>query len=197
MIILISVLFLGVFRTRTGLRLPRMGRWAASRTMPTRQAGIRIPVDPATIWVDDGDTIRIHWPDAPAETIRILGIDAPEIQHKNHPSTPDQPFGRQSFEFARRHILGARRVELQRAAHRDRFQRTLGYVFLDGQNFSILALENHMAECTIDRFGDSGFPREALEVRAAARRAGPPPFESPLQFRERNMPQPTAPRILH
>jgi hypothetical protein len=42
-------------------------------------------------------------------------------------------------------------------------------------NFSRLAIENHMAECTIDRFGGSGFPREAAEDRAADRPAGPPP----------------------
>ena len=45
-----------------------------------------------------------------------------------------------------------------------------------GVNYSGLAIENHMAECTIDRFGGSGFPREAAEDREAEHRAGPPPF---------------------
>jgi len=153
-------------------------------------------VDPATVWVDDGDTIRITWPDAPRETVRILGIDAPEIGHKSDPAAADQPYGRESLAFARRHLLGASRLELLRAAHHDRFLRTLGYLFVDGVNYSTLAVENHLAECTIDRFGDSGFPREAAEVRAAERRAGPPPFESPARFRERATPDQQAPTIL-
>jgi hypothetical protein len=44
-----------------------------------------------------------------------------------------------------------------------------------------------MAESTVDRFGDNGFPEEAEQVREAARRAGPPPFESPVKFRDRTM----------
>ena len=195
-LLLLVVLALGVLRTKTGLRLPRSARWATSRTVPTRPAGTKVLVDPATVWVDDGDTIRITWPDAPRETVRILGIDAPEIGHGSDPTAGDQPYGRESLEFARRHLLGAGRLELLRAAHHDRFLRTLGYLFVDGVNYSTLAVENHMAECTIERFGDSGFPREAAEVRDAERRAGPPPFESPARFRERATPDPRAPRIL-
>jgi micrococcal nuclease len=196
LLLLLVALALGVLRTKFGLRLPRGARWATSRTIPTRPVGTRVVVDPATVWVDDGDTIRITWPDAPPETVRILGIDAPEIGHKSDPTAEDQPYGRESLAFARRHLLGASRLELLRAAHHDRFLRTLGYLFVDGVNYSTLAVENHMAECTIDRFGDSGFPREAAEVRAAERRAGPPPFESPARFRERAKPDSQALKIL-
>jgi|GEM_PF-893067 len=185
MLLLLVALALGVLRSRTGLRLPSIARWATSRTLPIRPAGTRVLVDPATVWVDDGDTIRITWPDAPRETVRILGIDAPEVRHRSNPNAADQPYGPESLAFARRHLLGASRLELLRAAHRDRFRRTLGYLFVDGVNYSTLAVENHMAESTIDRFGNSGFPREAGEVREAARRAGPPPFESPVRFRDR------------
>jgi endonuclease YncB( thermonuclease family) len=144
-----------------------------------------VPVDPRKVWVDDGDTIRIDWPDAPRETVRLLGIDAPEIHHTRNPSSLDQPYGRESLDFARRRILGAGRLELLRSSRGDRFGRTLGYVFVDGLNYSVLAIENHLAESTIVRFGDSGFPEEAAAVSAAARRAGPMPFESPVRFRDR------------
>jgi len=196
LLLLVVALALGVLRSRTGLSLPSIARWATSRTLPLRPAGTRVLVNPATVRVDDGDTIRITWPDAPRETVRILGIDAPEIGHRSGPTAEDQPYGRESLAFARRHLLGASRLELLRAAHHDRFLRTLGYLFVDGVNYSTLAVENHMAECTIDRFGDSGFPREAAEVRDAARRAGPPPFESPARFRARATPDPQAPGIL-
>ncbi len=187
LLLLLAAIVAGAVRSRHGPRFgfPRVAPWATSRTLPARTDGTRVPVDPAAVWVDDGDTIRITWPDAPSETVRLLGIDAPEVRHKNDPISQDQPYGPESLAFARSRILGASRLDLVRASHRDRFRRTLGYLFVDGVNFSVLAIENHMAESTIDRFGDSGFPREAAEVREAARRAGPPPFESPVRFRDR------------
>lgn len=172
----------------------RPGVARSGRPSTPWRAGVRIPVDPRTVWVDDGDTIRITWPDAPREAVRLLGIDAPEVRHANDPSSADQPFGRESLEFARRRILGAGRLELLRAAHGDRYRRTLGYLFVDGINYSVLAIENHLAEATIERFGDSGFPIEAAEVRAAALRAGPMPFESPRSFRDRAGNSDRAPR---
>ena len=147
--------------------------------IPERSAGVRVPVDPAWVWIDDGDTVRIDWPDAPRETVRLLGIDAPEIKHRSNPWSVDQPFGPESLAFARRRILGAGRLELLRSPAHDRFGRTLGYLFADGINYSVLAVQSHLAEATIDRFGDSGLPAEAAEVQAAARGAGSPPFESP------------------
>ncbi|WP_165227706.1 thermonuclease family protein [Aquisphaera insulae] len=152
----------------------------------SRPAHVRVVVDPARVWVDDGDTIRIDWPGEARETVRILGIDAPEIHHRSRPGVGDQPYGRDSLDFARRHLLGAKRLEMARASHPDRFQRTLAYLYADGVNYSVLAVENHMAESTIGRFGHNGFPEEAARVADAAARAGPPPFESPVKFRDRN-----------
>ena len=187
LLLVLAAIVAGALRWRHGprFRLPRPAPWAKSRTLPVRPDGRRVAVDPATVWVDDGDTIRITWPDAPRETVRILGIDAPEVRHAHDPIPEDQPHGPESLAFARQRILGARRLELLRATHRDRFGRTLGYLFVDGTNYSVLAIEHHMAESTIDRFGDSGFPSQAAQVREAARRAGPPPFESPARFRDR------------
>ncbi|WP_165067712.1 thermonuclease family protein [Paludisphaera rhizosphaerae] len=161
-------------------------RPAAPRKGPDhRPALVRVEVDPRTVWVDDGDTIRIKWANAPAERVRILGIDAPEVANARYPDHKEQEYGEESKAFARRTILGAGRLELVRAARPDQYGRTLGYLFVDGRNFSVLSVENHMAESTVDRFRDEGFPAEAAKVRAAARRVGPPPFESPKAFRDR------------
>src|SRR4051812_14029074 len=86
-------------------RFSRIGARGSARSTPHRTAGVRVPVDPRTVWVDDGDTIRITWPDAPRETVRLLGIDAPEIRHTRNPGSVDQPYGRESLEFAKRQIL--------------------------------------------------------------------------------------------
>ena len=158
---------------------------APRRDGAVRAARVRVPVDPRDVWVDDGDTIRIKWPDAPPERVRILGIDAPEVANARYPGRRGQDHGEESRTFARRRILAAGRLELLRAPRPDRYGRTLGYLFVDGSNFSVLSIENHMAESTVDRFGDNGFPDEAAQVREAARKAGPPPFESPRAFRDR------------
>ncbi|QEH36958.1 Thermonuclease precursor [Aquisphaera giovannonii] len=162
------------------------GRGWRGRPEVSRPARTRVAIDPSRTWVEDGDTIRIDWPDGSREVVRLLGIDAPEISHKSRPGVGDQPYGRESLGFARHHLLRAHRLEMVRAGRRDRYDRTLAYVYADGVNYSALAVENHMAEPTIDRYGDNGFPDEAAEVRRAAERAGPPPFESPAIFRERN-----------
>jgi endonuclease YncB( thermonuclease family) len=193
LLLIVAALVLGLSRGHFPRFFPWSGARRSIRVSLPRPAKVRVPVDPRTVRVDDGDTIRIDWPGAPRETVRLLGIDAPEIHHPRNPGSVDQPYGRESLEFARRRILGARRLELLRASHGDRFGRTLGYLFVDGLNYSVLAIENHLAESTIGRFGDSGFPEEAAAVSAAARRAGAMPFESPVQFRDRTRASPGKP----
>ncbi|OJW10570.1 MAG: hypothetical protein BGO49_22905 [Planctomycetales bacterium 71-10] len=174
-LILAALAFLAYREWRRGVPAPRHAPAALTR----------VAVDPKTVWVDDGDTIRIRWPDAPAERVRMLGIDAPEVANRRYPDRKEQDHGAEAQAFARRVVLGARRLELLRARRPDRYGRTLGYLFVDGRNFSAMAVEAHMAESTVGRFGDEGLPDQAAEVEAAARRAGPPPFESPKEFRDR------------
>lgn len=158
------------------------------RTPPapqTRTHSSRVPVDASTVEIDDGDTAVVRWPNGDAETVRILGIDAPETRHPEH----DLPFAQQFGDEARAFGLGVfavgRRVELLRAATLDPYGRTLGYFFVDGENYSVLIVRARLAEETVSRFGDNGLPREAAEVASAAKAAGPLPFESPGAFRAR------------
>jgi endonuclease YncB( thermonuclease family) len=150
-----------------------------------RPHGTRVRVDPRTVAVDDGDTVVIRWPGEPAETVRILGIDTPETRHPEHDIPYGQELGEEAAAFARGAFAAAPSVELLRAATLDRFGRTLGYVFLGGRNYSVLVLQARLAQETVTHFGDNGLPREAAEVLAAARQAGPPRFESPFMFRAR------------
>jgi micrococcal nuclease len=119
----------------------------------------------------DGDTGEIAWGRADIETVRVLGIDAPELRDRGT-GIPSR-LGAEARGFARGAFAVARRVELLRAARLDRYGRTLGYFYLDGGNYSALLLEARLARETISRFGDNGFPREAAEVLEAARRVGP------------------------
>ena len=144
-----------------------------------------MPVDPAQVVVDDGDTVVIRWPNDDAETIRILGIDTPETRHPEHDLPYAQPFGPEARGFAQGAFAAATQVELLRAPTLDPYGRTLGYLFVNGRNYSVLVIRARYSAETVSFYGDNGLPKEAAEVLAAAKDAGPLPFEPPHVFRGR------------
>jgi endonuclease YncB( thermonuclease family) len=150
-----------------------------------RVHGARVPVDPDLIEVDDGDTINIRWTRADTEIVRILGIDTPETRHLEHDIPYAQPFGAEAQAFAEKTFAGARQVDLLRCATLDPYGRTLGYVFVDGRNYSVLVIRARLALESVSHYGDNGLPEEAAEVLAAAEAAGPVPFEPPHRYRAR------------
>jgi micrococcal nuclease len=174
-------------------RTPAPLRKRARPTAATRQReqpqprphGMRVEVDPERIVIDDGDTLVLRWAGDDAETVRILGVDAPETRHPEHDIPHPQPFGAEARAFAQGAFATASRVELLRAATLDGYGRSLGYLFLNGRNYSALLLRARLAAENVSHYGDNGLPAEAAEVLAAARAAGPPPFEPPHLFRNR------------
>ncbi len=162
------------------------GRSAEPGARPQARAhGSRVSVGEARIEVDDGDTVVIHWTKADAETVRLLGIDAPETPHPEHEIPYGQPFGPEARAVARGVFAAATRVELLRAATLDPYGRTLGYLFVNGRNYSVLVVRARLAAENVSHFGDNGLPAESAEVVAAAREAGPLRFEPPHLFRAR------------
>ena len=145
----------------------------------------RVAVPPALLQVDDGDTVSIRWSDKDEEIVRILGIDAPETRHVEHNLPYAQPFGEEARAFSLGAFTAAGRIELLRAGTVDPFGRTLGYLFIDGRNYSTMIVRARLAAESITQFGDNGFPKEAAEVMEAARAQGPLPFEPAHVFRAR------------
>jgi endonuclease YncB( thermonuclease family) len=185
---LIAVLTLLALADVGALRAQAPAPVPAPRPSPSPQLRphtARIAVDPRLVQVDDGDTVVIRWGAADAETVRILGIDTPETRHVEHDLPYDQPFGVEAQAFARGAFAAADRIELRRSPTLDPFGRSLGYLWIDGRNYSVLVVAARLAEESITRYGDNGLPQEAAEVLAAARQAGPLPFESPAAFRGR------------
>jgi len=135
--------------------------------------------------VDDGDTVMIAWPSGDKERIRILGIDTPETAHPEHNLPIAQRFGEEATTFAQGAFSAATRIELLRSAELDPFGRTLGYIFLNGQNYSLMVLGAKLAVENVSRFGDNGFPKEAAKIERLAKKVGPMPFENPSDFRKR------------
>jgi endonuclease YncB( thermonuclease family) len=158
------------------------------RTAPKpqpRPSGSRVSVDPAAVRVDDGDTVNLHWSKTDVEVVRILGIDTPETRHLEHNLPYAQEFGPEARAFALGSFATATQVELVRASTLDPYGRTLGYLYVNGRNYSVLAVQARLAAETVSHYGDNGLPKEAAEVLAAAKTAGPLPFEPPFQFRAR------------
>ena len=145
----------------------------------------RVVVPKAIIHYDDGDTIRIDWPGKDAEEIRILGIDTPEVLHLEHDLPYPQPFGQEAAGFLRGCIAAADRVEVLRSGTKDKYGRTLGYLYVNGKNYSPLVISARLAYGPNPRFGDNGLPKQYQACLDAAKTAGPPPFEPPWQYRRR------------
>jgi micrococcal nuclease len=81
--------------------------------------------------VVDGDTIHVDL-DGIDTTIRLIGIDTPE---REGPYTHEECFGREASAYTER-VLAGRAVFLEFDVERtDRYDRTLAYVWLDGQLF--------------------------------------------------------------
>lgn len=170
----VTLLWTGSACTQNRERLPQ-----------PRDHGTRVSVEPDRVLVDDGDTVIIHWTTADAETVRILGIDTPETRHVPHNLPYAQEFGSEARAFAQGAFAAATGVEILRTVSLDPYRRTLGYLFINGRNYSVMVIAARLAEETVSRYGDNGFPEEAAEVTAAAAAAGPVPFQSPGEYRRR------------
>jgi micrococcal nuclease len=150
-----------------------------------RPHGTKVAVEASQLAVDDGDTVVIRWSKDDIETVRILGIDTPETRHLPHNLPYAQPFGPEARGFAQGAFAAATQVELLRAPMLDPYGRTLGYLFVNGRNYSVLVIRARYSAETVSFYGDNGLPKEAAEVLAAAKDQGPLPFEPPHVFRAR------------
>jgi endonuclease YncB( thermonuclease family) len=159
--------------------------WTCATARRARaDAPARVPVPRERVIVDDGDSVTIAWEDGP-EVVRLLGMDAPEVLHLEHDIPYPQPFGGDARGFLEGALAVAGKVELLRSGQKDRYGRTLGYLLLDGKNFSVLLLRARLAVETVTAFGDNGLPEEAAACLAAAKAAGPVAFEPPYLYRRR------------
>ena len=79
-------------------------------------------------WVDDGDSIVVSG----GERVRYLGINAPEIAHKDEPG---EPFGNEARAFNKKLVQG-RHIFLEVGEQkRDPYGRLLAFVFLEDGTF--------------------------------------------------------------
>ncbi len=93
--------------------------------------------------VYDGDTVRLE----SGEKVRLIGINTPEVAHRNRPS---EPGGEVASDYLRKLIEG----ELVRLEYgkerRDKYQRLLAHLFTEeGENINALMLSEGYAHAVI------------------------------------------------
>ena len=94
--------------------------------------------------VVDGDTIQVSR-NGQRTRVRLLGIDTPETVH---PTDPVECFGPEASAFALEQLQGKDVIlEFDESQPRvDQYDRTLAYVWVDGQMFNREALRGGYAE---------------------------------------------------
>jgi endonuclease YncB( thermonuclease family) len=97
--------------------------------------------------VTDGDTF-VATVKGRRERIRVIGVDTPESVA---PNRPDEPFGEESSDFAKRYLSGETVLLAGDAEPRDRYGRMLAYVWLADGTFwnALLVAEGYAQQLTI------------------------------------------------
>jgi len=129
---------------------------------------------------DDGDTF--FYKDL---TIRILGIDAPEIIHEEHGIYEDQPYGRKAAQLTIQLLRKAKTVEYL-PSQPDKYGRLLAHVFVDGELLSVHLIRGGLAYENVSFYGDNGFPDLAQRILKAAKESPRPAFENPYIWRRKH-----------
>ncbi len=105
--------------------------------------------------VADGDTVDVQYENGTTETVRLLGVDTPEVNVDNTPEefegVPDtqagadclRDYGEDASQYATDQLLGEQ-VTLKFDSTSDRrggYGRLLGYIYVDGENFNLDLVE--------------------------------------------------------
>jgi micrococcal nuclease len=106
---------------------------------PTPSPAVIRTVEGTVTQVTDGDTLKVETPEGTKLTVRLYGIDAPEIERLNHRtgliSKQGQPYGKSSYEVLEAKVL-RRKVKVD-IVDIDRYKRMVGIVYLDGRNINL------------------------------------------------------------
>jgi micrococcal nuclease len=110
----------------------------------TDQATSRIKAQ--VIEVVDGDTFKAKIGDK-EETVRLILVDTPETKH---PNKPKQPFGEEASNFTGELLTHGTTVELEYdAEQRDKYNRVLAYVYVNGESLQEKLLSEGLARVAV------------------------------------------------
>ena len=156
---------------------PTLGTQTVDTPARTPTEGERVTVTR----VVDGDTIEIRYANGTADTVRLIGVDTPEV---HVPNTPDEYEGVPTTDTGEaclraeghdasafiRQVLAGERVRLV-GNERGRYGRLLAFVFEDGRNVNYRLVREGYARVYDSRFsGRERFYR--TETRAQRKHLG-------------------------
>ncbi len=150
---------------------------------PAAPAGART-VAGRVVRVADGDTLTVAARGAASVKVRLYGIDAPEVRHKE---TPGQPYGRESRQALKSLTLGRNvRVEIVDV---DAHGRVVGVVYESGVDINLAMVREGWA-WAYRRYLSTPYASEYLDAEreARAKRLGlwrQPNPSPPWEFRRR------------
>ena len=140
------------------------GRWLGEQRRAAHDTDVAVVTR-----VLDGDTIAIRTRAGTTDTVRLLGVDTPETQH---PDRGVECFGPEAAAHTVQRLSGASvRLEGDVEA-RDRYDRRLAYVYLDGARFNDELLRLGYARLLVldpNRLHARALLRAELEARSAGR----------------------------
>ncbi|WP_435095507.1 lamin tail domain-containing protein [Halarchaeum sp. P4] len=120
--------------------------------------------------VTDGDTVSVRYPNGSTDTVRLLGVDTPEVHAENTPGefegVPNTTAGKECLRSAGKNAsaftkqaLDGETVTLKYDSNTDRrgyYGRLLAYVYVNGSNFDYRLVDSGHA-----RVYDSNFSKNA------------------------------------
>jgi len=144
-------------------------------TGPSDPPGPEDGISVTIVEVVDGDTVDIRYENGTRETIRLLGVDTPEVYTENDPAEfegiPDTEAGRNCLErwgeeasaFATERLANeeATLVFDPDSDRRGSYDRLLGYLYVSNTSFNYQLVETGHA-----RVYESAFRREQLYLDA-------------------------------
>jgi micrococcal nuclease len=129
--------------------------------------------------VVDGDTIIVLYsrPDqdvagggAPERIrVRLIGIDAPELERSDHPG---EPYGPEAAEFARDFLAGKKALLRFDRRKLDQYERVLAYVFVDDVMLNEEIVREGLAYARHYSGDDASMARRIRKAAQEAERAG-------------------------
>jgi micrococcal nuclease len=139
-------------------------------------------VEAEVVEIVDGDTVKVVLANGSRDTVRLLGVDTPEVHSENDPAEfegiPETEAGRdclrkwgeEASAFAKERLLGET-VTLSFDANEPRrgyYDRLLAYIHVDGASFNYALVTNGLARVYDSEFqyGDRYYAAESAAMDA-------------------------------
>ena len=126
---------------------------------------------------DDGDSMFCS-----GEEFRLNGLDTPEITHGKDKIWHDQKFGRVAADKGHEIMLKAKKAYVI-VTGTDKYGRTLGWLFVDGELYASMMIKLGLAYETVTHYPSPRYPEFDRSILLAAKGAPLPGFIPPYLFR--------------